>query len=577
MNLTRPLSLPSREVAIIRRWAQELERSGKVEVTVVRRLSDDRLRIVCNGERTSSDADEWLGRLDWTKAAAILAQRNEPFRMVAANRIGIQDEYLYVGSLTDEHSYFFCKINPDVPFDLRLFEQLAAVSWQSEWNADELQRHKAQRQEFIKQVTKDFEELTWLRSVSQHIGNATFRQGIEELVATQLPKLRQVIEAEFVSMVPIDVVLDPNAALEASIATTGSIRLETSRIVEFVKQCEANSKGMTSVFNTQSSNTVFTGFPELRNCIFTRLEKNGKVYGYLIALNKEVDTFCRTPEQFLAIDPNGFQFGTFEAGLLSSLGTILASHAANSELFREQEALVTGVIRAVINAIDAKDQYTCGHSDRVAEISKAIAQQMGLDDEECERIYLTGLLHDVGKIGVPDSILSKPDKLTDEEFEIIKKHPEIGYNILQHLKPLSYVLPGVLHHHEAVNGKGYPDGLVGEQIPLAGRIIAVADSYDAMTSDRPYRKGMPSEKAESILRKEAGATWDELAVYAIMECISQGVVSPNKPSLPHASQTITGQPIAGQPITGQPITGQPTNGPTGTAAHQDDYASIGLR
>ena len=533
------MTLSSRELATVRRWATGLEKSGSFEIAVFRRIDAYRMKIFCHGERNLSQLECTLDTIDWLRADAILDRMDGPFHLISGNQIGIENDYIYLGVFPTERCYFLCSINPDTPFEPSLFTQLASVSWQHELSSDELLRQKTQRQEFVKQVTKDFEELTWLRSVSQHIGNATFRQSIEELVSTQLPKLRQVIDAEFIGLVPIEIMSASESDDLATISTSGALSLPTKRLVEFVNRCESNSKGVTSVFNTQSSSAVFDGFPGLRNCIFTRLEKNGKVYGYLLALNKEVDLFCQSPEQFLMIDPNGFQFGTFEAGLLASLGTILSSHAANSELLREQEQLVTGVIRAVINAIDAKDQYTCGHSDRVAEFSKAIATQMGLDEEECERIYLTGLLHDVGKIGVPDSILSKPDKLTDEEFEIIKKHPEVGYNILQHLKPLAYVLPGVMHHHEAVNGKGYPYGLVGEQIPLAGRIIAVADSYDAMTSDRPYRKGMPSEKAESILCKEAGATWDELAVYAIMECISKGIVSPQSTSLLTQTSNLT--------------------------------------
>jgi hypothetical protein len=520
------MTLTGRELAIIRRWASGLEKCGSFEVTVFQRTNAKQLKILFQGERQLEAVEDWLMTMDWAETDAKLGQSNSPFCLISGNEVGIQSNRVYLGAIPANNCYFFCSTDPDTPFEPNLFSHLASVSWQNEWNADELHRQKSQRQEFVKQVTKDFEELTWLRSVSQHIGNATFRQSIDELVSTQLPKLRQVIDAEFIGLVPIEFLSNAETGHLVELSTSGTITLSAKKLVDFVNRCESNSKGQTSVFNTQSSSAVFDGFPKLRNCIFTRLEKNGKIYGYLLALNKEVDFFCQSPEQFLMIDPNGFQFGTFESGLLASLGTILSSHAANSELFREQEQLVTGVIRAVINAIDAKDQYTCGHSDRVAEFSKAIAQQMGLDEEECERIYLTGLLHDVGKIGVPDSILSKPDRLTDEEFEIIKKHPEIGFNILQHLKPLAYVLPGVLHHHEAVNGKGYPYGLVGEQIPLAGRIIAVADSYDAMTSDRPYRKGMPSEKAESILCKEAGSTWDELAVFAIMECISRGVISP---------------------------------------------------
>ena len=123
-------------------------------------------------------------------------------------------------------------------------------------------------------------------------------------------------------------------------------------------------------------------------------------------------------------------------------------------------------------------------------------------------------------------ILGKTDQLTDQEFAIVQKHPEIGYQILQHLAPLKDVLPGVLYHHEAIDGSGYPHGLTGDSIPLQGRILAVADAYDAMTSDRPYRQGMPSSMAEEILRKDAGNTWDKNAVTALIHCIEKGELEP---------------------------------------------------
>jgi HD-GYP domain-containing protein (c-di-GMP phosphodiesterase class II) len=134
---------------------------------------------------------------------------------------------------------------------------------------------------------------------------------------------------------------------------------------------------------------------------------------------------------------------------------------------------------------------------------------------------MAGLLHDIGKIGVPDYVLGKPDRLTDEEFAQIKRHPEIGCAILKHLKQLHFVLPGVLHHHESFDGRGYPHGLAGDSIPLLGRIIAVADAYDAMTSDRPYRSGMPTEKAEAILRSGAGKQWDPRMIEAFFQEIDE--------------------------------------------------------
>jgi len=121
---------------------------------------------------------------------------------------------------------------------------------------------------------------------------------------------------------------------------------------------------------------------------------------------------------------------------------------------------------------------------------------------------LSGLLHDIGKIGIEDSVLRKPGRLTDEEFEHLKRHPQLGYNILRDIDRIKDVLPGVLHHHEAWNGKGYPRGLVGTDIPLLARIIAVADSFDAMSSDRPYRDGIDDERIDKILRNGAGSQWD---------------------------------------------------------------------
>jgi HD-GYP domain-containing protein (c-di-GMP phosphodiesterase class II) len=535
MKPLQQANLASLDLATVRRWTQSMRDVGGIEVSVFRWFDSGKWQVIAPSDPLPSRISECLTILEEASDYKGDPDSTKLFQLKALESNLLGARRLFIGSLPINGCVYICDASETNEFSQDLFARLAATSWNYEACREELQKQKSQQKEFVKQVTKDFEELTWLRSVALQLGNATFKHSIDELVSVQLPKLRQVIEAEFIGLVPIEAVLHPSPENQSRISSSGTLAFQIDQLVTFVNRCNTHAYGLTSVFNKQSSVGIFDGFPEFRNCIFTKLEKNGKVYGYLIALNKEVDSFCESPEQFLMIDPNGFQFGTFEAGLLASLGTVLSSHAANSELFREQEQLVTGVIRAIINAIDAKDQYTCGHSDRVAAFSKAIAQQMGLDAEQCERIYLTGLLHDVGKIGIPDSILSKPDKLTYEEYEVIKKHPEIGCHILQHLKPIEYVLPGVMHHHEAVNGKGYPHGLTGELIPLEGRIIAVADAYDAMTSDRPYRKGMPSEKAESILCQEAGKTWDELAVYAMMECISQGLVSPQgeaQPAIP---------------------------------------------
>lgn len=162
-------------------------------------------------------------------------------------------------------------------------------------------------------------------------------------------------------------------------------------------------------------------------------------------------------------------------------------------------------------ALDARDKYTAGHSMRVAEYSLMIGKLSGMSEEQADLLYKSALLHDIGKIGVPDEVLLKDGKLSEEEFAIIQTHPVLGESILLQIEPMDAMadfLPGVRSHHERYDGKGYPDGKAGLDIPLFGRIIAVADAFDAMTSDRPYRNGMSHEKALSILEEGKGTQWD---------------------------------------------------------------------
>ena len=174
------------------------------------------------------------------------------------------------------------------------------------------------------------------------------------------------------------------------------------------------------------------------------------------------------------------------------------------------------VMEALAHTIDAKDEYTRGHSIRVAKYSRMIAGKMGLSDEECEDVYYMGLLHDLGKIGVPNEIINSPEKLTDEQYDIIKKHPGLGSIILSEIKSRPDLMTGARWHHERYDGKGYPDGKSGEDIPLMARIIAVADSYDAMTSNRSYRDYLPQEKVRSELEKNSGRQFDpKIAGYMI--------------------------------------------------------------
>jgi putative nucleotidyltransferase with HDIG domain len=178
-------------------------------------------------------------------------------------------------------------------------------------------------------------------------------------------------------------------------------------------------------------------------------------------------------------------------------------------------------ITALAEAIDAKDTYTRGHSERVAVYASRIAGKMNLSKEMIERVYFAGLLHDVGKIGVPDAIISKPDRLDHDEYEVIKEHPAIGAKILEPVHFLRHIVPCVRHHHEWFDGstRGYPDQLLSEEIPLPARVILVADTIEAMTSDRPYRKALPMETVVEELLKYSGSQFDAPCVDAFLRLL----------------------------------------------------------
>jgi putative nucleotidyltransferase with HDIG domain len=237
---------------------------------------------------------------------------------------------------------------------------------------------------------------------------------------------------------------------------------------------------------------------KVRQAVIVPLTQGDNLFGWLAAINHGEQR----------------EFGSSEASLLACVAAILGTHAGNIELYRLQAEFLAGVVRAMSSSIDAKDPYTCGHSDRVARVAVLLARKLGCSGKELETIYLSGLLHDIGKIGIDDHVLRKAGKLTQAEYEHIKMHAEIGYRILKDLKQLDQILPVVRHHHEAWDGSGYPFGLAGEEIPFFARIVAVADACDAMTSDRPYRKGMGDDRLDAILREGAGLQWDPRVIEA---------------------------------------------------------------
>jgi putative nucleotidyltransferase with HDIG domain len=216
-------------------------------------------------------------------------------------------------------------------------------------------------------------------------------------------------------------------------------------------------------------------------------------------------------------------FNEEDMALLMMLANQAATAIENARLHTELQDLFISSIKALANAIDARDPYTRGHSERVTDYSVAMSEKLGLDREEVELIRYAALLHDIGKINIPDHILNKPGKLTDEEFLLMKKHPVFGAQIMEPVKAFQKILPYMFLHHERFSDKkGYPLGINGDAIPIAARIIAVADSFDAMTSDRPYRKSLSLEEAVKELRVNSGTQFDPQIVKVFLEAIKEG-------------------------------------------------------
>ena len=375
---------------------------------------------------------------------------------------------------------------------------------------------RLENNQFAKQIIDNLEELNFLKFATCEMGNADLTAGVPPFANKILDSLRKSVSTH-----TVDLIFDQQheffrsleleqsySACEAGVPLPG-----TCRLLEKFKH-QANSR--TFIKNNCETDADCDEFDHLRNFILSPVTHDSQTVAWLVAVNRTHSAFTSSehPEDDLAGDK---EFGTIEATILQAAATIIATHVANVYSLREQEVMLTSTVKSLVSALDAKDPYTCGHSERVALYAQMIARKMNLDEQKIEQIYLTGLLHDIGKIGVGEQTLNHPGALSAKQFDIIKMHPHSGWAILQGIKQLEYVLTGVLFHHERIDGDGYPDNLVGDEIPLEARILSVADAYDAMTSNRPYRNGMSHEKASSILKEGCGTQWDTDIVTIFLE------------------------------------------------------------
>ncbi|MCK4309253.1 MAG: HD domain-containing protein [Candidatus Atribacteria bacterium] len=267
-------------------------------------------------------------------------------------------------------------------------------------------------------------------------------------------------------------------------------------------------------------------------CALTYCVINSILVAMVISLSREtrITTVWRLNMKemipsYLAEAPMGFLMAIVyvEVGIIGILLFFLPLLLARRsfELYTKMRKVYLDTIRALAAAIDAKDPYTKGHSERVAETSVALAQKLNLSDRDIENIEYTALLHDIGKIGIADNILGKKSSLTDKEFDKIKEHTVMGAKIIEPVDFLKNSYKAIYHHHERYNGKGYPDGIKSEDIPILARIIAVADAYDAMGSDRPYRKKLSHNKILRELKEQSGKQFDPEIVKALISVLDR--------------------------------------------------------
>ncbi|WP_170008121.1 GAF and HD-GYP domain-containing protein [Bacillus fonticola] len=245
-----------------------------------------------------------------------------------------------------------------------------------------------------------------------------------------------------------------------------------------------------------------------RSMITVPLNAKGKAIGALQLLNKKNDDF----------------FSDEDVNLALALANQSALALHNSQMYDELYKMFMSVIRTLAQVLDARDPYTAGHSERVAKYSSWIAKKMGYGTRTCDELYKAALLHDIGKIGVLDEILRKPTGLTNDEYEIMKSHTEIGAKILSNMEPKAVMKNAVQiarSHHERMNGTGYPDRLIGEEIPMFARIVGVADAFDAMTTSRPYSKGHTLQEGAAELVRCKETLFDERVVDAFIAILEE--------------------------------------------------------
>lgn len=364
------------------------------------------------------------------------------------------------------------------------------------------QKVLAQVEKFGTELSQAYEEIILLYNLSTHM---KVTQSTSAYLQMACDELTQLVQVEGIAIF-LDRKQDGRKFLTLT-AGAGVMRIDPQNadVLQMNLIAELNG-GKEALLDSCVEGTFRYLWPTgLRTILAVPLGDQDRMIGMLVAVNPK----------------NKSDFDSTDIKLFNSVASQCMVFIENNRLFDELKELFAGSLKALTNSIDAKDQYTRGHSERVAFISRWIAERMAqthpISEKEIHYIYLAGLLHDIGKIGVSENVLRKRDKLTDEERAVICAHPRIGASILSEIRQMDNIVPGVLCHHERLDGKGYPQGLTGGQIPLIARIIGLADAFDAMTSKRVYREAMSIRRALSEIQKGVGTQFDPEVVQSFLD------------------------------------------------------------
>jgi HD-GYP domain-containing protein (c-di-GMP phosphodiesterase class II) len=351
-----------------------------------------------------------------------------------------------------------------------------------------------QIEKFSNELSKAYEEIVLLYNLST---NMQVTQSSASYLQMACDQLTQLVEVEGIA---IFVERNVNGHKQTALAAGSGVMAIDPVLADIIQMhlAEALQDGKDAIVDNNSGSGSRYQWPQtVRNIIAVPLGNAEKMAGCLVATNP-----LAKPD-----------FDTTDIKLFDSVANQCMVFIENNRLFDELKELFIGCLKALTNSIDAKDQYTRGHSERVAFISRWIAEHLGrvrqVPPKLVHHVYLAGLLHDIGKIGIGESVLKKDGRLTDDEYAAIQSHPRIGASILSGIHQMEDIVPGVLGHHERMDGKGYPQGLKGEEISIIAKIVSLADAFDAMTSKRVYRKAMNIQKALDIIEDGMGTQFDE--------------------------------------------------------------------